>query len=556
MSSPFSGKAFSSPLLGLLLIVTLCCPFSVLASESSAPVAVEVKYRIVATADLHGAACSWDFSLGKPAGKSVAAVAGLVRSLRLENEGQVSLVDAGDFLQGSPLGALHESTMSHMANPMISAMNIAGYEVVVPGNHEFDYGREYLGKALKQSGAPWLAANLSDDMGILQVIPWTIKDLSGVGKGPFVGFVGFTSPGVKKWVDPDNVTGLHFEDIMTCAGKVIPGLRERLGLDALVAVIHGGIGPRPGHRLFMTGEKVLDNMGYMLGHAFPQIDAVIMSHTHRSELEKVPGGPLLIQPSSHGRQVAVVSLIFNGCSAGNWSLQQVDGSIVPIDEKRPVSPFVDRALEYRRTRTEKMLSQEITTMQGSYEETFDPLSDSPVLDLIHRVQLRESGAQISLVSPNFKNITLADGPLTLRDVFSLYPYENRLVMVEITGRNLKSVLEESLSHVVIKNNKRDLRIPVYLYLTVEGVDLVVDPALPEGSRIVSMIRGDGQVGDNDLLTVAVNSYMVNDGGAYDPLSSSRKVWKSSRGIRDMLASELSSMAVYNPHCTGNVRVVE
>lgn len=519
------------------------------------------RISILATSDVHGRLVAHDFSTGSPAGASLSRIATLRNALSKSSDGLIT-VDAGDFLQGSPLNDLHARRQGHLRNPVIAAMNLVGYDVIVPGNHEFDYGSEYMFAAASQSGARWLAANMKAGDGSSPFQAWTVKTLPG---GIRVGIIGFTNPGTPKWEPDANLGGLGFEDIMVSAGKTVPNLKEREDLHMLLAVIHAGIGPRRGHRLYERSDIVMDNIGYKLADRFPDIDAVVMAHTHRRELERAPSGAILVQPGAYASEAAVITAWFSrgpgtedeasGIFGQEWRLSGTTAEIVAIDDKMTLDPAIERALSPDAAISERMLRRPVATLNSDYEETFNPLADSPALDLIHAAQISAGGLDVSVVSPTFREITLPAGELTVRDLFAFYPYENDLVVLEVGGRDLVALIEEALS--MLEENPEGggyrLNAPHYFFLTFEGVDLQVDPARPKGKRVISATRGGKPLREVDLLRVGVSSYMANRQGPYEVLARARIIGNSG-DIRAMVGRELESLSVWKPKATGNFRV--
>lgn len=520
------------------------------------------RVTFLATSDVHGHVVSNDFAAGTKVGTSLSRIATLKKTL-LQSSDAVITVDAGDFLQGSPLIDLHARRLRHLSNPVIAAMAIVGYDVVVPGNHEFDYGHEYMFSAAGQSGARWLAANMirvADRTNPFEA--WTeIITPSGVR----IGVVGFTNPGTPKWVSEENLGGLGFQDIISSAGALLPGLKERMGWHLLLAVIHAGIGPRRGHCLYDRFDIVMDNIGYKLADLFPDIDAVVMAHTHHRELERAPSGAILVQPGAYASEAAVIRADFARNSTHwqsgstifgrEWRLAGITAEVVVIDGDIEPDPAVETALSAHTAISEGILRRRVADIETEYQETFDPLKDSPALDLIHSAQIEEGGIDVSVVSPTFREIFFPVGELTIRDLFTFYPYENELVVLQVCGRDLVTLVEDAFSMIETSpGGGYRLNAPHYFFLTFEGIDLRVDPDRLKGKRVVSVTRLGIPLENYGPLKVGVSSYMANRNGPYKVLAGAR-ILGNFGDIRAMVGRKLENIGKWKPEATGNFKAI-
>src|SRR5690349_107815 len=190
---------------------------------------------VAGTTDVHGWLRGWDYFANAPdTTRGLTRVATIVDSLRSANPDRVLLVDAGDLLQGTLITsiALQDSLR---ANPIIRTMNAMGYDASAIGNHEFNYGLRYLGRAITQATFPFLAANAFTPSGTRAYIPWTLVTRSGVR----VAIVGATTPGSMIW-DRDKLAGkVVMRDIVPSVREVVAEARSK-GADIVVVLLHAG----------------------------------------------------------------------------------------------------------------------------------------------------------------------------------------------------------------------------------------------------------------------------------------------------------------------------
>jgi 2',3'-cyclic-nucleotide 2'-phosphodiesterase/3'-nucleotidase len=175
--------------------------------------------------------------------------------------------------------------------------------------------------------------------------------------------------------------------------------------------------------------------------------------------------------------------------------------------------------------------------------------DTALLDWLHAVQLREGHAALSFAS--LLPPALPDwpaGPLTVRSIWQFYPYENALVTVEATGRQVRSALERSAGCVARPSElSRNCD-------TLEGADYVLDLSRPEGRRVVSLTRGGREIADDEVLTVAINSYRASGGGGYPMWKSARRMSETGN-LRDLLIADARARKRLRLEADGNWKVV-
>jgi len=485
---------------------------------------------IVATADLHAKLTSWNYSYGNFSNKtSLSRIFTLVKNYRQKSP--LILIDAGDFLQGSPITSMFANKFPTFNNPVISAMNIMRYDVIVPGNHEFDFGKSYFFHCVKKSNADFICANLVNKNTNSLIFP-PYKVISILNNKLRICIVGFTCPSTKNWIPEEFIPSLQFNGIIRSAKKFIPGLKKRLNCQLLIAVIHSGLGPEPEHKVYNKNEIILTNCGYKLADTFSEIDVVIMAHTHRKILMwyKNKKQTLLLQPRNNAKDIAVIKagFILNKHKA---DLSYLKGNILEITEAVPEEVNIVKSQKLYKLLTENRLKQRLAYLKDNVNESFTPLKDCGYVDLINSAQLYFSKADISLAPPPIRKFK-AENYLTKRDIYRLYPFENKLVTLKLKGKKLVALLKQVYSKISIKNNIPSLKIPYYLFLMPAGVSITFNPF----SKIkkLKIFHKKQPISNNKYYTIVTNSYLTNKNGPYKILGNAEKLYMSKKGIREII----------------------
>src|SRR5215210_4257630 len=203
----------------------------------AAPVQDTAHLVVVATTDVHGHATDWDYVTNQPFAGGLTRVATVVDSLRRAYPGQVVVVDGGDLIQGDAFAAYFARVSPRDPNPLIEAMNLTGYDVATPGNHEFDWGLPAMRRIISGAAFPYVSANLYTlPADTLLYPPFVLLQRQGVR----IGITGFTTSGAMVW-NRDQLRGnIRVERIPVAARRVMERLRRES--DFTVVLAHSGMG--------------------------------------------------------------------------------------------------------------------------------------------------------------------------------------------------------------------------------------------------------------------------------------------------------------------------
>jgi 2',3'-cyclic-nucleotide 2'-phosphodiesterase/3'-nucleotidase len=522
---------------------------SVLAGCAPAPAAVSavaasdtVQVVVAATTDVHGRLRRWDYFAAAPDPlHSLAAAATLVDSVRAAHPGLTLLVDAGDFFQGNPLTYLAGRTNARPPHPVMAAMSVMRYDAVVVGNHEFTYGLPIFRRAAAQANVPFLAANVYQTDGARAFPAFTIS-----ARGPLeVGIVGATTPGSAVW-DRDRLAGvLQFRDIVPAVRSAVDSARGG-GADVIVVVLHAGLAEPASYDTAATGLPS-ENVAARLAHEVPGIDLIVFGHSHRELADTLINGVRLIQPKNWARSVGVATLTA-ARSPDGWRVVRSTGRLIPTAgraEDSAVLAVTDRA----HRRAVAFAAESIGITPVSWRADSARIADVPLIDFILEVERRVTGAQLASTAAFSLDAGLDAGPITVAEVARLYPYENTLKAVRLTGRQLRDYLEFSARYFGQAGTDApavDPRVPGFNFDIVAGVNYTIDISKPAGARITRLEFGGKPVMDTDTFTMAVNNYRQSGGGGYAMLRDAPVVYEGGEEIRQLLIDAVRAAGVLRP----------
>ncbi len=525
-------KTHKSPFIYSLTTLVILLAL-VLVGRSFAPERVQI--TILGTTDLHGNINPIDYYTNKPDNRGVAKVATMIKRIRKEQP-SVVLIDSGDTIQGSPLESFHGRKNNAPPDPMMLVMNSLNYDSMTVGNHEYNFGLKVLEKARSEAKFPWLSANTYDiAKQQTHYKPYIIKEVAGVK----IGILGLTTPGIPNWDNPPNYAGLEFHEPVVEARKWVPILRDQEKADVVVIAMHMGLEEDLSTGLMSPGQVLHENEAILIAKEVPGVDVIFMGHTHRDVPSLYINGVLLTQANHWGRHLARADLYLQKTGTG-WRMYAKSARTMPSDDRVEPDPEVVKITEPYDRETQAWLSREIGESPEELTARDARFRDTAILDLIQKVQLDAGKADVSMVASFNPDARIAKGPVSVRDIAGLYVYENTLVVLEVTGQQLKDALEHSAKYFreyVPGKPASDLvdeKIPAYNFDIAEGVTYDLDISKPIGQRIQNL-RFHGQpLSLTRKLRLATNNYRVNGGGGYDMYKNAPVVYRSSEEIRELI----------------------
>jgi len=437
---------------------------------------------IVHTNDLHGhvlpaRVVGWADRIG-----GYAVFVSWLEGVRAENERKdvpTLVLDAGDIYMGTVEGNLTRGSA------VVRLMNRAGYDASAVGNHEFDYGFFNFYQLTREADFPFLSANIfRKESGQLPefIQPYLVREYDGLK----VGIIGVTVNETPKLTAAANVGQVFFGKP---ADSIRPYVRllRREGADLLVVLSHLGL-----------------EEDRKLAEAVDEIDLIIGGHSHDLLTKPIRAGPrptLIVQAGSYGR------------FAGRLDLP-VDRLLEEI--KAEVGGEYDQVVG--------IALQDITSADEK---------DSPLGNLITDAMRKQVDADAAFQNPYGIRADLLRGPVTRRDIYTALPFDNSIVTLDLTGGQIRELLEQSLTL------KKGL-------LQISGLRVEYNPERPEGKRVISVGIGEDPLEEETYYRVATNVFLAGGGDYFSTFTRGINRRDSGVLLRDAVAEYISLNTPLHP----------
>jgi len=452
---------------------------------------VQADLRVLETTDLHTNIMDFNYYNGKVDPTiGLARTASLIHAARQESKNSV-LVDNGDLLQGSPMGDYMAKVGLQMGDvhPAYKAMNLLDYEVGNIGNHEFNYGLDFLNKSLHGAKFPYINANVycADDKGCWNDVkkgehlftPYIIKekqivDNEGNNQTIKIGYIGFVPPQILLW-DKQNLTGkVKVEDIVETAKKYVPEMKAK-GADLIIAIPHSGIGSTEN-----PGDPMAENATYALTNV-KDINAIMFGHSHSifpdAKYADLPNtdvtkgllnGVPAVMPGRWGDNLGVVDFKLER-KDGKWMVLSATTKARPIYDGATKTPLVEAdaaihdAVAAEHQGTLAFVDEPIGVAAADMYSFLTLVQDDPTVQIVSDAQIAnvkaklpealkdlpvlsasapfKAGGRHGTTSDADQYVQVDKGALTFKNAADLYLYPNTMVAVKATGAELKDWLE-------------------------------------------------------------------------------------------------------------------
>jgi 2',3'-cyclic-nucleotide 2'-phosphodiesterase/3'-nucleotidase len=502
--------------------------------------AEDARLVILHTTDLHGSLTAFDYAANHPAARGLVKIASLVDSVRTTGM-PVLLLDDGDAIEGGPLEAIYQRGDRTAPDPMMAAMSRMGYDAMAVGNHEFTYGPTAREGARTAASFPWLAANVVREPDGSPAFAASVVKTAGALR---VGIVGVCTPAVPFLEDSASWSGLRFLPPVDAARREVERLRASERCDVIVLLAHTGL-ESDTSAVGMGGSAPADagpdeNWGYRLMTGVPGVDVLILGHTHvvLNSLER--GGVIASQAGKWGEQLGRLDLTMTRDASGDpWRVKERRARVIPVTDRLPVSTALAALAEPYHQATQAALDRVIAHATAAIGAPHGRYEDNAAWELVQRAQLEASGADVSIAALFDPAARFGPGAVTVRDAFRLYPYENSLGVVKLSGRQLRDVLEHAARYLATYSFEagRDLAEPGrpgYQFDMARGVTYEIDLTQPAGRRVVNLRRHGEPLADDDTLRVVANGYRLSGGGGYPWLRGAPRAGAGERSVRDLL----------------------
>ena len=406
------------------------------AASENAPVETKM-IRIIGTSDLHGKFVPWDYALNQESlSGSLAQLSTAIQEYRTEN---TLLMDAGDTIQDNSAEIFLSGDDVH---PMVQAINALNYDVWVTGNHDYNYGMEITKKTIADLDCKVLTGNVYDKKGERIADGCTVLTVDGVR----VAVIGMVTPNIARW-DAANLQGCKVTDPLEETRAIIDEIQG--SYDVLVGVFHMGID---------NEYEVPDSGVADILKQCPEFDVMISAHTHKRIAGQDIHGTLVVQNKDMGQTMSVIDLILEKDVDG-WKLTDKSSGCIDIAAYQP-DPVIMDLLEKYDTQAKIDAETVIGKLEGgplvpgngndgNAADTAVPenvsstipvarIRDTPLMDLVNRVQMYYADAAVSAAPLSFAEANLYPGNIRKCDVSMIYKFNNTLYKVHIVGRRIDS----------------------------------------------------------------------------------------------------------------------
>ena len=494
----------------LIALLALALSLPVLACKKG-------ELHIVTTGDIHGRFFNRSYVDGQPNKNSLMSVKHYVDSLRdAVGPSNVILLDCGDILQGDNASYYYNyvATAEPHVYPRLAAY--MGYDACILGNHDIETGHpvyDRVAEQMRSCGVPWLAGNAFKPGGELYFPEYTV--LHKGGRKVLV--MGYNNANINGWLPEEYWSGMEHVSLIPLVQERVDRLRAAVNPDAVIVLVHSGTG--------MGDGSVLENQGLDLFNRITGVDVLVCGHDHRPAVYSKPGC-VLVNGGARCSNVGHAVLSFNLFGKlTERKAETVRLSARNVDEK------MVKAFDAEWQAVQAFTNKKVGTLAIPLSTRQAYTGMCPAIDMLHTVQLGASGADISVAAPLSFDGKVKAGDVIFNDMFTIYPFENQLFVLSLTGREIKGLLEYSYdrwivtpgSHVLNITESPDPRSGAtrwsfvnrsYNFDSAAGLNYTVDVTKPAGSRVIIESMADGSPFSEDATyTVAMTSYRASGGGS-------------------------------------------
>ncbi|WP_244868414.1 bifunctional 2',3'-cyclic-nucleotide 2'-phosphodiesterase/3'-nucleotidase [Paenibacillus sp. J53TS2] len=585
-------------------------PFSASAADSTGAATVEL--RILETTDLHVNIVNYDYFADKPTDEyGLAKTATLIKQARSEAKNSL-LIDNGDLIQGNPLGdyvATVDKLQEGETHPVYKAMNLLGYDAGNFGNHEFNYGLDFLKTAVKGSNFPYVNANIylddkdqdpSNDKNAFTpylILDKEVTDSTGAKHKLKVGIIGFVPPQILSW-DKAHLEGkLVTKDIVETAKKFVPQMKKE-GADLIIAVPHSGFEDIPQTPLMENSVLYLSKV--------EGIDAILFGHAHKvfpdASFEGKTGvdlakgtinGVPAVEPGYWGNNLGIIDLTLEK-SGDAWSVKNSKVAVKPIYDTANKKSLVDAdqtiwdAIKEDHEHTLEYVRGPVGKTSAPINSWFALIQDDPSIQIVTNAQkwyvekhlqgTEYEGVPVLSAGAPFKAggrqganyyTDIPAGDIAIKNVADLYLYSNTVNAVLVTGAELKEWLEWSAGQFnqidPAKTEAQELvnyDFPTYNFDVIDGVTYQIDVTKPakydakggvlneKSSRIVNLSYNGKPIDPAQKFVVASNNYRASSSKFANP-DGKRIILASPDENRQVIIDYIRENGTINPTADGN-----
>jgi 2',3'-cyclic-nucleotide 2'-phosphodiesterase/3'-nucleotidase len=481
---------------------------------------------ILHTTDIHGHLIPYDYFSDEPSDRGLARIFTKVQEYRAKHN-NVLLIDSGDLIQGTPLTYYFNMIEPEVPNPMILALNTMNYDAFTVGNHDVEQGIAVYTRLEKQSEFPWLSANSCLDDGSTYYSPYKI---------------------IPMWLDESLYPGITWKDMVETADTYVDSLLPKT--DILLGSFHSGFDENEGLAKCKLMGVPVDNASGLVVEKVPGFDVIFGGHSHRiipqNKTTILSDETLKINSGCHGENLGVVRIIYQ-IDDQKVTILEKSGWVEPVSNIEPSEELLALSKPYHQ-KILKYIRKNIGTLTDTLSGKYSRFMDTPFMELVNNAQLDHTGADISFAACFKPEINIPPGNIKIKDIYNMYPYENYLYVVQMTGKQIEQYLEYSARYYVWDGNKISANPTMKGYNCdmAEGISYTIDVTQKVGKRIKDIIitaTGESLKIDK-VYKVTMNSYRASGGGGHmgaAKASQTKVIFKSSKEMRNILADYIRDL---------------
>jgi 2',3'-cyclic-nucleotide 2'-phosphodiesterase/3'-nucleotidase len=537
---------------------------------------------IMETTDIHGVILPYDFVEKRNLEASVANSVTYIESVRKKGE-TLFLLDNGDNLQGQPEVYYYNFIDTISPHFLAETMNWLKYDACTVGNHDIEAGHPVYDRIRKEYSFPLLAANAVDTKtGKPYFKPYAIIEKNNIK----IAVMGMVTPQIPEWLPEELYSGMEFRDMTETAKLWMPEILRQKP-DLVVGLFHSGFERMNSNQ--RQGSHSDENGTAAVAYNVPGFDIIFCGHDHKLANEKIVNSAgdtvLILDGGSKSQDIARADIVFIKGKGSKGFLKKISGELIRVKDYKPDPEFIDKF-----SHQQAVLKEYVDRVIGNSDATISSrdsyFGPSAFVDMIHAIQLKITGADISFAAPLSFDVSISKGPVTVGDMFKLYRFENMLYTMNLTGEEIRKYLEYSYSQwlntmrgpgdlmlkfrtgdngkPLLTDGKAWLKNQPYNFDSAAGIDYTVDVTKPEGERITIKSLADGRPFEKDkFYKVALNSYRGNGGGGHltegagltREMLHSRLIFSTDRDLRYYMMKSIEEEKEIKPAVTGNWKIV-
>lgn len=442
-----------------------------------------------------------------------------IDELKAENP-NVLLLNAGDTFHGTTLINVTEG------KTMVNLMNKVGFDAMVPGNHDFNFGNDRLLELANMAEFPVLGSNIIKEAdGTSDFTPYTIKEVDGIK----VGIFGLTTDETKFKSHPKNTVGIKFDNAVKVAEKMVKELKEQ-GADVIIALGHLGIEGTT----TMTSKEVLEGV--------KGIDLFIDGHSHEI-LNEMVGDALLVQADSYTKNIGIVEL-----EVEDKKVTKKSASLFTYEEAQAlvaneeIEEEIKKIDEINAPITEVVVGKATVDLEGERGKV--RTGETNLGNLITDAMLKSTGAEIALTNGGGIRSSIKAGDIKVNDIFTAFPFTNTLAVIEVTGMEIINALERGVDSYPEEAGH---------FSHVAGMTYTFDPAKPVGNRVSEVLVKGKAIDLTKKYKLVTNDFIAAGGDGYTMFEGKPFVGEGGL-LSDVLIEYMKEMGEVSPAIEGRVKV--